>query len=193
MGSCGLTVGGVRHTTLSMTPTYILLGCFLSFLHLGHTSSSSDLCKDTGCLTHFTKQGVEAQCVNVLYANFTSIGEKYDLSTAMEDGLCDGACCRCFKLRQHKCTDVTGSCRAAFGGDGSCIDARTGNLSNIDTRVKPREGLCGAGSDKCCQCFKLKTEDLTTTTTTTTTTTSTTFTATTTTTITTTTTKHIVI
>merc|ERR1711962_1137156 len=125
MGSCGLTVGGVRHTTLSMTPTYILLGCFLSFLHLGHTSSSSDLCKDTGCFTHFTNQGVEAKCVNVLHANWTEIGEKYDLSTAMEDGLCDGACCRCLTLRQHKCTDVT------------------------DTQVKPRGGLCGAGSDKC--------------------------------------------
>merc|ERR1711962_1048123 len=106
MGSCGLTVGGVRHTTLSMTPTYILLGCFLSFLHLGHTSSSSDLCKDTGCLTHFTNQGVEAQCVNVLHANWTEIGEEYDLSTSFEDGLCDGACCRCFKLRAPTTTII---------------------------------------------------------------------------------------
>jgi len=53
---------------------------------------------------------------------------------------------------------VRGSCRAAFDGLGSCIDVRTGDLSHIDIDVKPRGGLCAATQDKCCECFKLKTE-----------------------------------
>jgi len=71
--------------------------------------------------------------VNVLHADWTEIGAKYNLSTAVEEGLCDGECCRC--LSPPSCTDVRGSCQAAFGGAGSCINAWTGDLSNIDITV----------------------------------------------------------
>jgi len=153
-----------------MTHTYLLLGVILSILHLGQTSNSTDPCKDSGCGAHFANQGVEAECVNVLHTNWTSLGATYNLSTATEDGLCGGDCCRCLtRLSPPTCTDVRGSCLAEFGGAGSCIDVRTGDLSNIDITVKPRGGICGALA--CCQCFKLKVATTTTTSTTTTATT----------------------
>merc|ERR1719394_90458 len=57
------------------------------------------------------------------------------------------------------CIDVHGSCRAAFGGVGSCIDVRSGNLTDIDPEVTPLADRCGAGPEKCCQCFKMKTTE----------------------------------
>ena len=58
----------------------------------------------------------------------------------------------------NNCTYVTGSCGTAFVGAGSCIDVRTGDLSNIDILVKLRGGLCLAAPHTCCKGFKLKTE-----------------------------------
>jgi len=55
------------------------------------------------------------------------------------------------------CIDVDGSCRAAFGGAGACIDVRTGNLTDIDPEVTPLANKCGLGPEKCCECFKKKT------------------------------------
>merc|ERR1711962_1727490 len=72
------------------------------------------------------------------------------------------------------CTDVHGSCRAAFNGSGSCIDVRQGDLTYIDIDVDPLDGHCSTGPENCCECFKTKTEGSTSTTSTTTTTTSTT-------------------
>jgi len=143
-----------------MTHTF-LLGVILSIIHLGQTSNSSYQCKDTGCITHFANQDLEAECVYVLHANWTSIGEKYNLSTTKEDGLCDGECCRCLKISppsQPTCNDVRGHCQEAFEGAGTCIDVRTGDLSNIDINVEPLEGICGTELKNCCQCFKLKKE-----------------------------------
>merc|ERR1711962_1655435 len=56
------------------------------------------------------------------------------------------------------CTDVHGSCRAAFNGSGSCIDVRQGDLTYIDIDVDPLDGHCSTGPEHCCECFKMKTE-----------------------------------
>ena len=56
------------------------------------------------------------------------------------------------------CTDVHGSCRAAFNGSGACIDVRQGDLTYIDIDVDPLDGHCSTGPDKCCECFRIKTE-----------------------------------
>merc|ERR1711962_1689815 len=56
------------------------------------------------------------------------------------------------------CSDVHGSCRAAFNGTGACIDVRQDDLSDIEIDVDPLDGHCSTGPDKCCECFRIKTE-----------------------------------
>merc|ERR1711962_192613 len=56
------------------------------------------------------------------------------------------------------CSDVHGSCRAAFNGSGACIDVRQDDLSDIEIDVDPLDGHCSTGPYKCCECFRIKTE-----------------------------------
>ena len=165
----------------SMTRTILYL-LLLPAGTLGRTTESP-VCQDNGCETYY---GGDAECVNVRHGNWSQIGRQYVLGTVDKEGLCHSQhqtedCCRCLPIRTTTttttstttststtttttstppagCTDVHGSCRAAFNGSGSCIDVRQDDLTYIDIDVDPLDGHCGAGPDKCCECFKLKTE-----------------------------------
>merc|ERR1712215_57154 len=155
--------------SMTITILYLLL---LPAATLGRTTESP-VCQDNGCETYY---GGDARCVFVRHGNWSQIGREYVLGTVDKEGLCHSQndlddCCRCLPVRTSTttttsttstpppgCTDVLGSCRAAFNGSGSCIDVRQDDLTYIDIDVDPLDGHCGAGPDKCCECFKLKTE-----------------------------------
>merc|ERR1712114_151445 len=99
-------------------------------------------CTDIGCKSHF---GDEGECVYVLQGNWSLINQEYEINTDYVPNLCRGSfddCCRCFRRKIPTtttttttttsttttppvgCIDVDGSCGAAFGGAGACIDIR---------------------------------------------------------------------
>merc|ERR1712112_350466 len=153
---------------MSVCLLYLLL---LPAATLGRSTDSPG-CVDTGCETYY---GGDGRCVFVLHGNWSQIGREYDLTTENNETLCRSQrdvtnCCRCFRITSTTttsppvCTDVHGSCRAAFNGSGACIDVRQGDLSDIDIDVDPLDGHCSTGPENCCECFKIKTKGSTSTT-----------------------------
>merc|ERR1712112_517625 len=186
MGHCGhisnQTIDSLETVSITfLHPTQPRMSVCLLYLFLlpaatlGRTTDSPG-CVDTGCGTYY---GGDGRCVFVRHGNWSQIGREFVLGNLEKEGLCQSQqdldnCCRCLPIRTTTstttsttstttttsppvCTDVHGSCRAAFNGSGSCIDVSQGDLSDIYIDVEPLDGKCGLGSDKCCECFKLKT------------------------------------
>merc|ERR1711962_1855818 len=172
-----LRMAEYKHT-MTVCILYLLL---LPAVTLGRTTESP-VCQDNGCETYY---GGDAECVNVRHGNWSQIGRQYVLGSVDKERLCQSQhhnedCCRCLPIRTTTttttpttttttttsttttspavCTDVQGSCRAAFNGSGSCIDVRQGDLTYIDIDVDPLDGHCSTGPEHCCECFKMKTE-----------------------------------
>merc|ERR1711962_945045 len=117
--------------SMTLCILYLLL---LPAATLGGTTVSP-VCQDNGCETYY---GGDAECVNVRRGNWSQIGRQYVLGTVDKEKLCQSKhqnedCCRCLPIRttttttttsttttttssQPVCTDVHGSCRAAFNG-----------------------------------------------------------------------------
>merc|ERR1711962_1532625 len=128
-----------------MAQSFLFTTLFFCFLSLGSSKKIDKVpCYDTGCKPYFRD---EAECVYVLKGNWSLINNDYKVNTDYVPNLCRGS------------FDDHGYCQSAFGGAGSCIDVRTGNLTNIDPEVTPLADKCGAGPEKCCECFKMKTAE----------------------------------
>merc|ERR1711962_516053 len=171
------------HHPITRTILYLLLLPSATLSRSTVTTPSSP-CQDTGCESYY---GRDARCVFVRHGNWSQIGREYDLTTPNNESLCQSPndldnCCRCFMISTTTtttttptttttttsppgCTDVHGYCRAAFNGSGACIDVRQGDLTYIDIDIEPIDELCGAGPERCCKCFMLKTEGSSSTTT----------------------------
>merc|ERR1711962_985028 len=171
------------HHPITRTILYLLLLPSATLSRSTVTTPSSP-CQDTGCESYY---GRDARCVFVRHGNWSQIGREYDLTTPNNESLCQSPndldnCCRCFMISTTTtttttptttttttsppgCTDVHGYCRAAFNGSGACIDVRQGDLTYIDIDIEPIDELCGAGPERCCECFMLKTEGSSSTTT----------------------------
>merc|ERR1711962_330735 len=172
--------------TITRTILYLLLLPSATLSRTTVTTPSSS-CQDTGCESYygrdarcvFVRHGNWSQ-IGREYDLTTPNNESLCQSPNDLDN-----CCRCFMISTTTtttttptttttstttstttttttsppgCTDVHGYCRAAFNGSGACIDVRQDDLTYIDIDIEPIDQLCGAGPERCCECFMLKTE-----------------------------------
>jgi len=174
---------------LPMTWFHALLSLLLVSVGTQGQATESSKCTDTGCESYYdggaacvyVLHGNWTQIGLEYYLNTPNLD-------GLCRGTADVDCCRCFRTRIIEpttttttttttsttttttttttsttspvgCTDVDGHCRSAFNGSGLCIDVRQGDLADIDIYQQPLDGKCGAGSEKCCECFKMKTKD----------------------------------
>jgi len=119
-------------------------------------------CIDTGCKKTGLAEDVEAECVYLKNANWTSISHIYNASAPWKEGLCKGAahfkedCCKCLPRLPVGCVDVKDACKDAFGGFGVCKNFVKDDMSAIDFEQGSKKDLCNVDKPDCCECFSLK-------------------------------------
>merc|ERR1711962_610179 len=168
----------------SMTRTILYL-LLLPAATLGRTTESP-VCQDNGCETYYggDAECVNVRHGNWSQIGRQYVLGTVDKERLCQSQHHNEDCCRCLPIRTTTttttpittttstttittsttttsppvCSDVHGSCRAAFNGTGACIDVRQDDLSDIEIDVDPLDGHCSTGPDKCCECFRIKTE-----------------------------------
>jgi len=124
-------------------------------------TAAANVCIDTGCQKTGVGEDVDAECVYLKNANWTSISHIYNVSTPWKEGLCKGAdfeedCCKCLPRLPVGCVDVEDACKNAFGGLGVCKNFVKDDMSTIDFEQGSKKNLCNADKPDCCECFSLK-------------------------------------
>jgi len=156
--SIGKECKGATHVVVQMETDIINLSEIEVF---GYPVRNTARCIDTGCKKTGLGEKVEAECVYLKNANWTSISHIYNVSTPWKEGLCKGPdskedCCKCLPRLPVGCVDVKNACKDAFGGLGVCKNFVKDDMSAIDFEQGSKKNLCNVAEPDCCECFSLK-------------------------------------